>query len=242
MSSRMPLEIGGYVLAGGKSSRMGQDKALLELAGKPLVWHAVTKLRRVCQEVHILSSNPELDAYAPLVPDLHASCGPLGGMEAGLKHSRYDWNLFTPVDMPFLPSALLDHWASEIVLARQSMTRIAMFSVDGLPQPALCLLHRDVVPFVSSAIEQGRYKLFSALEEAAEHLAARHGVLPERLFLNLAWNEMSGFSTNAGGKEDDDAWRTLTKEQQASRRLWFTNLNTPEEFTEAERHVDALDT
>ena len=77
--------VGGYVLAGGRSSRMGRDKALLELAGKPLVLHAVTKLRRVCAEVSVLSDNPELARYAPLVRDLHAGCGPMGGIEAALR-------------------------------------------------------------------------------------------------------------------------------------------------------------
>ena len=98
------------MLAGGKSSRMGRDKALLELAGKPLVLHAVTKLRRVCSEVQILSSKAELERFAPLVRDMREGCGPLGGMEAGLGHSWHEWNLFMPVDMPFLPSAFLDNW------------------------------------------------------------------------------------------------------------------------------------
>ena len=102
MVKRVPSDVGGYVLAGGKSSRMGRDKALLELAGKPLVLHAVVKLRRVCIDVSILGNDPALDAYAPLVRDVHADCGPMGAMEAALLHSRYDWNLFLPVDMPFL--------------------------------------------------------------------------------------------------------------------------------------------
>ena len=80
------LDVGAYVLAGGKSSRMGRDKALLELAGKPLVRHAVTKLRRVCEDVHILSGNMELAPYAPLVEDLHPGCGPIGGLEAAFEH------------------------------------------------------------------------------------------------------------------------------------------------------------
>ena len=47
---------------------MGRDKALLELAGKPLVLHAVTKLRRLCADVSVLSNNPELATrYGPLV-------------------------------------------------------------------------------------------------------------------------------------------------------------------------------
>lgn len=242
MSGRVPSKIGGYVLAGGKSSRMGRDKALLELAGKPLALHAVTKLRRVCREVHILSSNPELDAYAPLVSDLHANCGPLGGIEAALKHSRYDWNLFMPVDMPFFPSTFLYFWVRKMVLARRPVKKIAMFSVEDVPQPALCLLHREVIPFVSVAIEAGKYKLFPVLEEAGRQLAERYGMPPEWVFLNLSWTEMSRFSTNALAKRGDEAWWTLTERQQEVRRLWFTNLNTPEEFAEAERYVDALDT
>ena len=74
------LPIAAYVLAGGRSSRMGQDKALLPLAGKPLVEHMVAKLRRISDEVSILSNNPELARFAPLVPDLRESCGPLGGI------------------------------------------------------------------------------------------------------------------------------------------------------------------
>src|SRR5271156_1644278 len=101
------LDVGGYVLAGGRSSRMGRDKALLELGGKPLALHAVTKLQRVCSDVHILSENRELSAYAPLVSDLHPGCGPIGGIEAAFAHSTHEWNLFLPVDMPFFPSALL---------------------------------------------------------------------------------------------------------------------------------------
>ncbi len=54
MVAPAPAEVGGYVLAGGKSSRMGRDKALLELAGSPLLGHAVTKLRRVCVDVRVL--------------------------------------------------------------------------------------------------------------------------------------------------------------------------------------------
>jgi molybdenum cofactor guanylyltransferase len=75
-----PLHISGYVLAGGRSSRMGTDKSLLPLAGKSLIQHAVAKLLRVCADVHILGSNPALAAYAPLVPDIHPNCGPIGGI------------------------------------------------------------------------------------------------------------------------------------------------------------------
>src|ERR1039458_8545762 len=159
-----PLPISGYVLAGGRSSRMGRDKALIELAGKPLIEHAVTKLRRVCTEVYVMAGaegeHAGLAQHAPLVHDPHPGCGPVGGFEAALKQSVFEWNLFLPVDMPFLPSALLDDWVRAPLRDERRGARIAMFTVDGLPQGALALLHREVLPYIVDAIESQRLKLF----------------------------------------------------------------------------------
>ena len=65
---------------------MGREKALMELAGKPLIRHAVKKLHRVCIDVQILTNNEELERFAPVVHDIHQDCGPMSGMEAGLCH------------------------------------------------------------------------------------------------------------------------------------------------------------
>ena len=238
---RVPSEVGGYVLAGGKSTRMGRDKALLELGGKPLVLHAVVKLRRLCKEVHILSSRAELDAFAPLVADLREGCGPLGGIEAALVHSRYAWNLFMPVDMPFLPSSFLDQWIRMVLADECSGVRIAMFTVDERPQPALCLLHREVTPFVRRAAGEGRFKLFPVLEAAGTELAERQGLRQGRVLLNMTWGAGGTFAV-VPGEGEREAWWSPTEAQQAAKHLWFANLNTPDEFAEAERHIDALDT
>jgi molybdopterin-guanine dinucleotide biosynthesis protein A len=234
-------EVGGYVLAGGKSSRMGGDKALLELAGKPLVQHAVTKLRRVCAEVHVLGGRVELEEFAPLVRDLHAGCGPLGGIEAALEHSRFEWNLFLPVDVPFLPTAFLEGWVRNVIGKTLRGARVAMFTVDDVPQSLFCLLHREVGPFVREAVGLGGYKVFPVLEHAAQELAARQNVPLESTFLNAAWNEEAEFAGSVRGGEEE-SWQRLTEVQRKAQRLWFANLNTPEEFAEAERHASALDT
>lgn len=244
MAAPLPYEVGGYVLGGGKSSRMGRDKALLELAGKPLVRHAVEKLRRVCMDVRVLSANPELAIFAPLVPDLHPGCGPLGGMEAALAHSVFDWNVFMPVDMPFLPSAFLKHWIKRTLMDEKRGARIAMYTIDGVPQPALAMIHRDVVPCVTSAVKAGEFKLFPVLERAGRDLAAKQDALLGRAFRNLPWSTKHGYfwaTPNQWGSRQE-SWLVPTEEQQAAKHLWFANLNTPEEFAEAERYAGALDT
>ena len=231
------MDVGGYVLAGGKSLRMGSDKALLELAGRPLVQHAVVKLKRICGDVHLLGNRNELAVYAPLVRDVHAGGGPLSGIEAALGVSEYDWNLFIPVDMPFLPTAFLGWWLPMALESEKGM-RIAMLTVDGRPQPALCLLHKDVLPFVKRAMERGVFKLFRVFEEAGRELSEKEGRL-SGVFFNLPLSVDQEFP---GLTEENDPWFTLTKKQDAVRRLWFANLNTPEEFAEAQEFVEALDT
>ncbi len=118
-----------------------------------------------------------------------------------------------------------------------------MFTVDGVPQPTLAMIHKDVTPFVTSALERREYKLYPVLEQAGRELAARQGVLLGRAFCNAPWSDQGTFwvTENTSGPRQE-AWTATTDAQQTAKHLWFANLNTPEEFAEAERHVDALDT
>ena len=229
-----PRNLGGYVLAGGRSSRMAADKSVLELAGKPLIEHAVTKLRRICADVYILSGNPQHALYSPMVPDLHPGNGPLGGIEAALAHSTHDWNLILPVDMPFLPASVLENFAAA-ALDPASSCRIAVFEVDGRPQPALCLLHKETHPYIAAEVERGQLKLLPAFEAAAVALAERDGP-PPGLRSGLI-SQSFGLSAWTG----EDRRHLTTEAQRAAAHLWFANLNTPEDFAEAQAHSDALD-
>jgi molybdenum cofactor guanylyltransferase len=161
----------------------------------------------------------------------------LGGLEAALEHSRHEWSLFMPVDMPFLPAAFLEDWVRAVIEAHD--TRVAMFTVDAVPQPLFCLLHEEVVPFVRKAMRLGQYKVFPVLEAAGIELAARRGVAAGSTFLNSVWEERAESFAKAGER---GGLPPLTEGQRAAQHLWFANLNTPEEFAKAERHVDALDT
>jgi molybdopterin-guanine dinucleotide biosynthesis protein A len=221
--------ISGYVLAGGRSSRMGTDKSLLPLAGKPLIEHTVAKLRRTCADVHILSNNPALATHAPLVPDIHPNCGPIGGIEAALAHSSHDWNLILPVDVPFLPTAVLQSWVAAITAPSETI-RVAMFSVDGRTQPAVCLLHLQIAPSIAAAVALGEFKLLPVLEASAEVLALQLDQ-PLEKFLSVHPIDLHpNFVSD------------ITPSLLASQPLWFANLNTPEDFAQAEANLDALET
>ncbi len=206
------MNVGGFVLAGGQSSRMGTNKALLPLAGRPLIQLAVEKLRTVTDDVRILSSDPQLDAFAPLLPDRHPGCGPLGGMEAALAYSRFEWNLFLGVDMPFVPPTLIADLLRRGLAS--SGNRIALFTLDGRPQPGLCLLHKEILPSLEAAIARREYKLLLAFQSAARALVARA----------------------ASPSGDGISLFPLTDGDNAQ-ALWFANLNTPEDIRQAEQHA-----
>jgi molybdopterin-guanine dinucleotide biosynthesis protein A len=230
--------VAGYVLAGGMSSRMGRDKALLELGGRPLVDHAVAKLRRICAKVKILGTNPELESYGPVVRDVHPGCGPMSGVEAALLDSEYDWNLILPVDVPFLPTAFLNDWMGTTLRVRREDVRVSMLETDAAAHPALLIVHRDMARFLTYALDRGHYRLLAALEYGAEKLAIERGVKTEDVFLRMQWDEPSVAAVEASA----EAWGRLNAPQRAVGADWFANVNTPEDFSKAEHHVDALDT
>lgn len=212
---------------------MGRDKALISLAGRPLIDHAVTKLRRVCADVSILSSDSALAGFAPIVPDLHPQCGPIGGIEAALSGTSHDWNLFFPVDMPLLPTALLWHWIADALdgsSLRSGRPGIRIFTAGGRPQPGLCLIHRAIAPLISSAIAREDFALLSIFEEAGGEGRYR--------FICQSPPDLQLPTTGRA----TEPWRQLTKPQVAAQPLWFLNVNTREDLALAKSRASALDT
>ncbi|MFN8352565.1 MAG: molybdenum cofactor guanylyltransferase [Flavobacteriales bacterium] len=98
----------GVVLAGGRSSRMGSDKALLEFEGSTLLHRAIQLLRQHCREVLVIG-HPErhADPHATVVPDERPGLGPLGGLATALKVARYGRLLVVACDMPMVNDRLL---------------------------------------------------------------------------------------------------------------------------------------
>ena len=161
----MKLPIHGFVLAGGRSSRMGRDKARLPFRGQPMVEIAVTTLAALCEHVSIGGNRDDLHEFAPIVRETRCDEGPVAGIEAGMLACESAWALFVPVDLPLLPAAFLRAWG-EAVLARPA-TRASYISSGARLHPALCLIRRDCAVEVSQAIESGKRSVRGVLEALA---------------------------------------------------------------------------
>ncbi len=116
MSLRSSFVIGGEniqaaILTGGKSSRMGRDKALIPFEGQPLLEHIYQQLNNISQieKVFAVGDRPEYHGRGiEIVPDRYPGAGPLGGIASALDHADTEFVLVVATDMPFLSQPLIE--------------------------------------------------------------------------------------------------------------------------------------
>jgi molybdopterin-guanine dinucleotide biosynthesis protein A len=203
----------GWVLAGGRSVRMGRDKAGAELAERPLLEHMLGKLRMLGLRARVAGLREEVrhhgqqvGVHAEIVGDVHPDCGPLSGMETALSRSEAVLVLVVGVDLPLLEAEFLA-W-----MLRRAETTEAMATIPrllGEPQPLCAVYRRELLPGMTQALEAGDYKVMVAVERAAA--GGRIDCFDaERVAATGAWSS---------------AWATHSQ---------FMNCNTPEELAVAE--------
>ena len=97
------------ILAGGQSSRMGANKALVEYMGRPLIEYAIDLARLFTNDILLIANNHDLDFLGiPVVSDEYTVKAPLAGIHAGLKSGSSAWNLVLSCDMPNLTKELIE--------------------------------------------------------------------------------------------------------------------------------------
>lgn len=144
------------ILAGGRSARMGTDKALLQLKGKPLIAHISDTLRTAFEstQLYIAGTNPH---YAflqhPMIPDLWPHKGPCGGIVSALQYCQND--IFVcPCDMPLLhPAFLRDLWQ------RASADRVSVLIYRGRMYPTLGRYPFHAATDLTRYLTQGIHKM-----------------------------------------------------------------------------------
>lgn len=104
------LDVTGIILAGGKSSRMGRNKALLEVGGERIIARTVSLFKTLFKEVILVTNTPEeyVDLRIKIVTDVFPEKGSLGGIYTGLFYASYDYSFIASCDMPFLKRELIE--------------------------------------------------------------------------------------------------------------------------------------
>jgi molybdopterin-guanine dinucleotide biosynthesis protein A len=162
------LEASLLVLAGGRSSRMGQPKALLPVAAGTLLEWVVMRLAASFGEVllSVGAADDQLSRALPqglpgrLVFDLHLGRGPLAGIEAGLAATSFDAVFAVACDMPHVTPEL----AAALLRAAQGRDA-AVPRVGGRPEPVCAVYRQSAAGAVSAALREGRLRAAEVLDE-----------------------------------------------------------------------------
>lgn len=200
-----------FVLAGGASTRMGRDKALLLLNDRPLIEHALDKLRALGLAPRIVGSRPDLASFAPVIPDNFAHTGPLGGIQAALAITSTEQNLFLAVDLPVLPAFFLQ-WTAARAAITTALATIPL--LQGRPQPLCAVYSRALLPHIQASLAAGDAKVTHAVESAAR---ATHASID---FFNVE------------SVASAQCWP-----QPFQLHLWFQNINTPADLEKLETAI-----
>lgn len=152
------LPVTGVVLAGGQSRRMGKNKALLPMGGKPVVRRLVELFSQLFEEVMIAANDPAL--YGPycrkVVADVFPGKGPLAGLHAALTQARKDWVFMTACDTPFV--------SENLVRAMSKLTggvdAVLAETEEGI-EPLNAFYSKQCLPAVHGCLEAGEFRMVS---------------------------------------------------------------------------------
>lgn len=144
-----------YILAGGKSSRMGKDKGLILFNGKAIIQHIIEKLQPVTDKVVIISNNPAYDKFGvEVIEDLIRNLGPAGGIFTALSHSQNEKNLILSCDTPFITTE-----AIEYIFQHSDLSQISWPIYDGKIEPLFGVYSKSCLAKWEKLIHNGILKL-----------------------------------------------------------------------------------
>ncbi|MGD0507404.1 MAG: molybdenum cofactor guanylyltransferase [Terriglobales bacterium] len=189
----------GFLIAGGKSSRMGTDKAFLEFSGQTLLDRALAVMGAVCDRVAIVGDPAKFAKYKSskcpsskgqsIVADIFPGCGPLAGIHAALVQSPAELNLMLAVDMPFVSKELLT-FLFAAAAAEDNRVVITVPRTSKGFQPLCAVYRRDFSATAEQALRAGKYKIDAAFSGVAIR------VIEEAELAAAGFTEKSFFNVN----------------------------------------------
>jgi molybdopterin-guanine dinucleotide biosynthesis protein A len=146
----------GIILSGGKSTRMGENKAFIEIEGVPIIRRIYTLFKELFQEVVIVTNQQELfkNFDSKIYSDLLPNKGALGGLYTGLFFSTFPYSFCVACDMPFIKKPLVQYIINNIVGEDVIVPR----TKDGL-QPLHAVYSKNCIDPIKKIMEQGKYKI-----------------------------------------------------------------------------------
>jgi molybdenum cofactor guanylyltransferase len=148
--------ITAFILAGGKSLRMGRDKAFVELGGQTLLGRALDVASVMTGDCRIVGAPAKFAVFGPVVEDIFHDCGPLGGIHAALLSAKGELNLMLAVDLPFMEVKFLEYL---IVQAQETSAVVTVPHAGGGLQPLCAIYRKKFVEVAERALRERKNKI-----------------------------------------------------------------------------------
>jgi molybdopterin-guanine dinucleotide biosynthesis protein A len=176
--------INGYILAGGKSSRMGTDKGLLFLNGKLIIQTIIEQLQPAVNKTIIVSNNAEYKKFGlEVIPDLIKDKGPAGGILTALSHTASERIFVVSCDMPFITTD-----AIQFMIEQSVHSQITLPVYHSELQPLFGVYSKNCLPLWQRLIEKGMIKL----QEMVTHFELKKiAVEKNELFVDLLFTNIN---------------------------------------------------
>lgn len=138
----MYKDITAIILAGGKSKRMGKEKALLHIGDRTIIDVLVEKLKSRFPKIILSTNSPGSFAFLkiPMVEDFYKNVGPIGGIHAGLTESDTEKNFIISCDLPLMSEEMIDY-----ICNYKSSSKIIVCKTGDYIEPAFGIYSKDIV-------------------------------------------------------------------------------------------------
>lgn len=176
--------ISGFVLAGGKSSRMGNDKGFVPFNGKPMIEYSIRTLKKVCSSISIIANNSDYNSFGYSVySDSVSNKGPLAGICTALEKSETTWNIIISCDNPTINPELL------VYLIEQSKGFDAVVPCyQGKTYPITAVYSKSCLKSFKHQLNLDLLKVRDAIQEVNTNFVELSKKLPffdEKILVNI---------------------------------------------------------
>ena len=153
--------IGAIILAGGLSSRMGTEKGLVRLNGKPMILAVIEAAKKISADIILVANKAEYNQFGyPVFKDDFQEKGPLGGIYTGLKNSAHDYNLVLSCDIPFISTEVLKR-----ISDYDPAFDISVAGHQGKIHPLVGIYSKACLPVMEEHIRKDQLKVTGIFEK-----------------------------------------------------------------------------
>jgi molybdopterin-guanine dinucleotide biosynthesis protein A len=158
-----------FILTGGRSSRMGSDKALLSWAGETLLQRTLAVACQACDTVFLCGARELYGSFAEVIEDAEPGRGPLSGIQAALHATRTDLNLILSVDLPLMTAEFLLWLLTQAQSGQQCITAP---EAQGRLQPLCAVYRHELASIVDQALAEGDLKVTRLFSRTSTRIIA----------------------------------------------------------------------